>query len=142
MTPFMPRGSAAEHMPNLDWITIDQLEFECIIGIYPHERSAVQPLRIDLRLGVAPVIKAAQSDDIAQTVDYQRVCEAVMNVAQTGQFQLVEALALAAVDALFNQFPLAAIQIKVSKPNALPYTQGVGIELFRQAPAAFARAPL
>ncbi|HQS01599.1 MAG: dihydroneopterin aldolase [Halothiobacillus sp. 24-54-40] len=120
----------------LDWITIDQLEFDCIIGIYPHERAQVQPVQINLRLGVTPVSEAARADDIAATVDYQRVCEASMAVAQTGQFQLVETLALSIVAALFEQFPLAAIQIKVSKPLALPYTQGVGIELMRRAPAA------
>jgi dihydroneopterin aldolase len=132
MTKFPIGCDAAE----LDWITIDQLEFYCIIGIYPHERTEVQPLQIDLRLGVTPVSEAARVDDIAATVDYQRVCEASMKVAQTGQFQLVETLALMIVAALFEQFPLAAIQIKVSKPLALPYTQGVGIELFRRAPMA------
>jgi len=35
----------------LDWITIDQLEFDCIIGIYPHERAQVQPVQINLRWG-------------------------------------------------------------------------------------------
>jgi dihydroneopterin aldolase len=131
MTKFSMDWDAAA----LDWITIDHLEFDCIIGIYPHERAAVQPLQIDMRLGVAPVSEAARCDDIAATVDYQRVCETVMAVATIGQFQLVETLALAAVAALFEQFPLAAIQIKVSKPLALPYTQGVGIELLRRAPA-------
>ncbi len=132
MTKFPISYDAAE----LDWITIDRLEFDCIIGIYPHERAAVQPVQIDLRLGVSPVGEAARADDIAATVDYQRVCEASMQVAQTGQFQLVETLALMIVAALFEQFPLAAIHIKVSKPLALPYTQGVGIELFRRAPVA------
>ncbi|MHB8920163.1 MAG: dihydroneopterin aldolase [Halothiobacillus sp.] len=124
----------AESNAELDWIIIDQLEFDSIIGIYPQERAAMQPLRFDLRLGIAPMIEVAQRDDISATVDYQRVCEAVMAVAQAGQFQLVETLALRVVAELFAQFPLSAIWLKISKPLALPYTQGVGIEIFRRVP--------
>lgn len=119
---------------NWDWIVIDQLEFDAIIGIYPHEREQVQPLRVDLRLGVEPIHAAASSDDIATTVDYQRVCETVMALAQSGQFNLVETLAQRCADALFAAFPIQAIRLSVSKPLALPYTRGVGVEIFRRRP--------
>lgn len=117
-----------------DWIVIDQLEFDTIIGIYPHEREQVQPLRMNIRLGVAPIHAAAQSDDISTTVDYQRVCETVMALAQAGEFNLVETLAERSADALFAAFPIQAIQLSVSKPLALPYTRGVGVEIFRHRP--------
>jgi dihydroneopterin aldolase len=117
-----------------DWIIIDQLEFDAIIGIYPHERERVQPLRVDLRLGVAPIHAAVESDDISTTVDYQLVSETVMALAQSGQFNLVETLAQRCADALFAAFPIQAIQLSVSKPMALPYTRGVGVEIFRRRP--------
>lgn len=115
-----------------DWIVIDQLEFDTIIGIYPHEREQVQPLRMNIRLGVPPIHEAAQSDDISTTVDYQRVCETVMALAQEGAFNLVETLAERTVATLFASFPVQAIQLSVSKPLALPYTRGVGVEIFRR----------
>ncbi|WP_298220077.1 dihydroneopterin aldolase [Halothiobacillus sp.] len=117
-----------------DWIVIDQLEFDAIIGIYPHEREQVQPLRMDIRLGVAPIHAVAKRDDISTTVDYQRVCETVMALVQAGAFNLVETLAQRCVDALFAAFPIQAIQLSVSKPLALPYTRGVGVEIFRRRP--------
>jgi len=117
-----------------DWIVIDQLEFDTIIGIYPHEREQVQPVRMDIRLGVAPIDASAQSDDIATTVDYQRVCETVMALAQSGEFNLVETLAERAVAALFAAFPVQAIQLAVRKPQALSYARGVGVEVFRLRP--------
>lgn len=122
-----------------DWIVIDQLEFDAIIGIYPHEREQVQPLRMDMRLGVTPIHLAAQSDDISTTVDYQRVCETVMALAQTGAFNLVETLAERCADALFAAFPVQAIQLSVSKPLALPYARGVGVEIFRRRPVVESR---
>lgn len=119
-----------------DWIVIEQLEFDAVIGIYPHERQQAQPLRMDIRLGVAPIHDVAQSDDIATTVDYQRVCETMMALAQAGAFNLVETLAQHCADALFAAFPVQAIQLSVIKPLALPYTRGVGVEIFRRRPDA------
>ncbi len=118
-----------------DWILIEGLEFETIIGIYPHERAAVQPVQFDLKLAVARVDSAAIDDDIGATVDYQRVCEAIMSITQTGAFQLVETLAQAVTDGLFVRFPLLEhIECRLLKPLALPYARGVGILISRGRP--------
>ncbi len=118
-----------------DWILIEGLEFETIIGIYPHERASAQPVQIDLKLAVPRVAVAASGDDIQATVDYQRVCEAVMSITQTGAFQLVETLAQAVTDGLFARFSLIEqIECRILKPLALPYTRGVGIAISRTRP--------
>lgn len=118
-----------------DWILIDGLEFEAIIGIYPHERATVQPVQFDLKLAVARVDSSAIEDDIGATVDYQRVCEAIMSITQNGAFQLVETLAQAVTDGLFVRFPLLEhIECRLIKPLALPYARGVGILISRGRP--------
>lgn len=118
-----------------DWILIEGLEFDAIIGIYPHERAAVQPVQFDLKLAVARVDSSIVADDINATVDYQRVCEAVMSITQTGAFQLVETLAQAITDGLFVRFSMIEhIECRILKPLALPYARGVGIALSRARP--------
>lgn len=119
----------------LDWIVVDGLSFEALIGIYPHERQEKQPLHIDMRLGVSSIRPAAQTDDVASTVDYQRVCEMVMMVVNAGAFQLLETLVERVTEQLFIHFPLEAIWIRAVKPRALFYTRGVGVEILRQRPA-------
>ena len=84
-----------------------------------------------MRLGILPIHATAQSDDISTTVDYQRVCETVMALAQSGAFNLVETLAERAAETLFSTFPIQVVQLSVSKPSALPYTRGVGVEIVR-----------
>lgn len=123
-------SAAADH----DWILIDGLEFEAIIGIHPDERVNPQPLIIDLRLGVASIEQAVATESIDATVDYQRVCETVMALVHDGAFHLVETLAERAVAALFERFPLDRIVIRVRKPLALPYTRGVGVLIDRRRP--------
>lgn len=123
---FLPPSAAS-----WDWILIDRLEFDAIIGIYPHEREARQALVIDLRLGVSCLPAAAQAEHIGATVDYQRVCEVVMAVVTAGEFQLLETLAEHVTEQLFAQFPIEAIGFRAIKPHALPYTRGVGVEIMR-----------
>ncbi|WP_407275036.1 dihydroneopterin aldolase [Halothiobacillus sp. DCM-1] len=128
-------GMSAEALGGAwDWILIEGLEFDAILGIYPHERAAAQPVQFDLKLAVARV-DGSKADDIQTTVDYQRVCEAVMSMTQMGAFQLVETLAQAVTDGLFARFSLIEqIECRVLKPLALPYARGVGIAITRVRP--------
>lgn len=127
----LPLSSA----PDLDWILVDGLEFETIIGIHPDERINPQPLIIDLRLGVTTIGEAVSTESIDATVDYQRVCETVMALVHEGAFQLVETLAERVVAELFDRFPLERILMRVRKPLALPYARGVGVLIDRRRPA-------
>lgn len=131
MSPVFP----ANGVDALDWIVIDGLEFEALIGIYPHERQEKQPLHIDMRLGVASIREASETDDVASTVDYQRVCELVMMVVNAGAFQLLETLAERVTEQIFTHFPVEAIWFRATKPHALFYTRGVGVEILRQRSA-------
>lgn len=131
MSPVFPPAPATDA---LDWIVIDGLEFEALIGIYPHERQDKQPLHIDMRLGVANIRNVAETDDIEATVDYQRVCEVVMMVVNAGAFQLLETLAERVTEQVFAHFPVEKVWFRATKPHALFYTRGVGVEILRQRP--------
>lgn len=126
---------AAEMMGPWDWIVVDGLEFETIIGIHPDERVNPQPLSIDLRLGVGSIVPAAGTDAIDATIDYQRVCERIMAVVNEGRFQLVETLVEQVAADLFRAFPVQRIELRAVKPLALPYTRGVGVMIVRDRPA-------
>lgn len=130
----MPPVFPPQNFEALDWIVVDGLEFDALIGIYPHERQDKQPLRIDLRLGVSNIRTVAETDDIALTVDYQRVCEVVMMVVNAGAFQLLETLVERVSEQIFAHFPVQVIWFRATKPHALFYTRGVGVEILRQRP--------
>lgn len=119
----------------LDWILVDGLEFETIIGIHPEEREQPQPLIIDLQLGVVSISNAVASESIDTTVDYQQVCELVMEHVQQARYQLVETLAEHVAELLFARFPVERVVLRVRKPLALPYARGVGVAIARSRPA-------
>jgi dihydroneopterin aldolase len=61
-------------------------------GVLPEEQLWSQPFEVDLELEV-DVTKASASDDLADTVDYGAVAEAVSRVVAEERFALLEKLA-------------------------------------------------
>lgn len=103
-------------------------------GVTAAERAAGQTLVVDVRL--APRDTAATvTDDLADAVDYGRVVDLVRAVVEGGEFNLLERLATAIADAVWEQFALAGLEVAVAKVTP-PVSVAVGaarVEVTRRA---------
>lgn len=90
------------------------LEIPGAHGVEEEERSAPQPFLYDLWLDVPD---AATSDRIDETVDYREVVTCLRELSDGRQFQLLEAMAAAAAEALLQRFPLERARVRVRKPS-------------------------
>lgn len=115
----------------MDKIYIEGLEVFSLVGVYAWERVATQRLLVDLTL-YTDLSKAAMSDDVADTLNYAEVALCIEEVAKNSQFQLIEALADAMIVAVFKQFPLKKLTIKLSKPDILSKAVNVAVEFTRE----------
>ncbi len=104
----------------------NDIEFEAILGDLPRERSEKQRLRVDLRLETADA--AAQSDNLADTVDYAAVVEAVRQSIESGRFRLVEAAARAAAECAAAFDGVMAATAKVTKFASVPFLGSASAE--------------
>lgn len=92
---------------------------ECIIGILDPERTAVQPLDVDLDLFL-DTSQAAFSGRIAATCDYDTVSEEVRLLLQFRRYQLLEMAAEELAAMLLGVHPvLDAVHVRLRKPQAL-----------------------
>ena len=112
-----------------DSIHIEQLELLAHIGVPDEERAAAQRLTANLVLEPARGFDALD-DDIASTVDYFTVCQAVRELAAAQPRKLIETLAEEIARLLLSRFPLSAVQVEVRK-YILPETQYVAVRLRR-----------
>ena len=117
----------------MDRIYIEGLEVFALIGVYDWERIAPQRLVVDVAL-FYDLSQAAQSDKVADTVNYAEVANSIELVAKASQFELIEALANAMIEAIFAQFCVAKICLKLSKPDILANATNVAVELTRENP--------
>jgi dihydroneopterin aldolase len=114
----------------MDTVFIDGLEIETIIGIYEWEREVKQLVRIDLQMAWDNK-PAAQSEDIEKALNYKAVCDRLMDFIAGSEFLLVETMAENIADILMNEFNVPWLQLKLTKPTAIPQASGVGVMIER-----------
>lgn len=87
-------------------------------GVTEAERTMAQPLDIDVELE-CPIDRAAASDDVTDTVNYDEVFGACERIATQQSFHLLEALADACLRAILEDRRVARATIRVRKPRLL-----------------------
>lgn len=83
-------------------------------GVLEEERRDGQEFLYDIRLDVGD---AGVTDRIEDAVDYRQVADCVREVSESQSFNLIEALATAVVDALFERLPVRSVRVQVTKTN-------------------------
>ena len=115
----------------MDKVFIRGLEARTVIGIHDWEQRAERPLILDLILGV-DIRPAAASDKIRDAVSYHAVSDSVMAFVKRERVQLLETLAERLARFLFAEFPIDTLELRITKPGAVPDVQAVGVEIERQ----------
>jgi 7,8-dihydroneopterin aldolase/epimerase/oxygenase len=102
-------------------------------GFLAEEQVLGQWFEVDVKLWL-DLAKAAQTDAIADTIDYRSVISLVQNLVKTSKFALVERLADTIADSILQECDrVIQVQVNLSKPAApIPDFGGkITIELTR-----------
>ena len=119
----------------MDIIYINGIRCSCIIGVWPWEREVKQTLVFDLQIGT-DFSTAAKSDDLADAIDYQRVTERLVEIAETSEYQLIEALICVIADQLIVEFNFSWLRLQLDKGAAVKPAKNIGLVVERgQRPA-------
>lgn len=86
-------------------------------GVHDDERESGQRFVIDVSLGL-DLSAAAQSDDLAQTVDYGELADGVHAVIGDEPRQLIESVAQRVMDLCLAYGPVRWASVTVHKPMA------------------------
>lgn len=119
---------------SLTTILIKNLRVDTMIGVYEHEKLAPQALKVDLELRL-DARRAAQTDDLIDTVDYDEVCAKVRDFGRRHQHDLLERFTHELAGDLMRRFPLRSISLTAWKSIAglLPAEIAVKVEIDRAA---------
>jgi FolB domain-containing protein len=116
----------------MDKIIINNLKVTGIIGIYPQERTAPQEMRISVVL-YTDTHRAAETDDIADCVDYDSAAKKISAHAQQAHRLTVEALAEDIAGICLAIPGVKKVRVGVEKPHAVPEADSVGVEIERKS---------
>lgn len=119
----------------MDFIFIEELRLETLIGVYDWERHRRQTVQLDLEIGLRD-LRAAASDAVADTVDYGEVAARLRRLAAESSFALIEALAESVATIVLEEFHAGWVKVRVTKLGLMRDARRVGIVIHRgQRPA-------
>ena len=114
-----------------DTIFLRGLAIECTIGFLDWERQIKQTVVLDLEVPT-DCARAAESDDVAHTVDYKSMAKRVISFVSESEFLLVETLAHRTAMLLLAEFDIAWVRLTVNKPGAIRGSRDVGVSIERR----------
>ena len=118
----------------MDTVFIEGLTIETVIGIYDWERRIRQPVTLDIEMAFDNTQPAA-SERIEDTLDYKRVSKRLIAFVESSEFRLVETLAERCAQILREEFGVAWLRLKLSKPGAVRGAKTVGVCIERSGKA-------
>ena len=114
----------------MDTIFITDLRIDTVIGVFDWERRIKQTVSLDLEMGT-DIRKAAQSDQLDDTLNYKAVAKRLISFVEESQFQLVETLAERIAEIILQEFQVPWVRLFVHKPGAVRGAKDVGIQIER-----------
>jgi len=117
-----------------DAIRIEGLRVDANVGVYPHEHGRLQRLEFDVELAT-DVSRAAATDDVAHTIDYDQVAAIVREICGSKHHQLIETLAGKIAERLRSTYGarVTGVSVRVRKPGAVPDAATVEVVVRRGA---------
>ncbi|UJR19830.1 hypothetical protein I4U23_022963 [Adineta vaga] len=100
-----------------DEINVNGLKVLTIVGVFTFERLKKQYVIIDLS------IKMSSESNIS----IHEVIDDVVQYVESSNFKTVEALVMKIGQLITQEYNIENVFVKVTKPNAIPFTDGVGV---------------
>jgi dihydroneopterin aldolase len=117
---------------------IRDLVLAASIGVYPHEHSARQRIRINIDLAVEDDGAAKRSraavglDELVRVVSYETIIERVRAMVASGHVQLVETLAERLCEACLADARVLIARVRVEKLDVFADAASAGVEVERR----------
>jgi dihydroneopterin aldolase len=112
-------------------LLVQDVEIDCFLGVYEHEQARKRPIVIEVEMYVPHATKISRRDELAETVNYERVVETIERVVGDRRFKLVETLCGELADEIARLPGLRALKVSVTKPQPLPRAKAVRVEVWR-----------
>ena len=110
-------------------IFLRNFEVRMSLGLHSHEKAARQRVLVSVELHLDPAARI-ERDSIKETVDYDFLREAILELAQSGHFHLQETFCERLLEICLARSKVLAARVSSEKPDVYPDCAGVGFEIF------------
>ena len=124
-------SSIANRAAGIRHVFLRDMVLSASIGVYAHEHTAKQRVRINVDLGVDDTAEAIGPDELPRVVDYEKVANAVRAIVAAGHVRLVETLAERIATACLADKRVRLAKIRVEKLDIFTDAASAGVEIER-----------
>ena len=114
----------------MDKIYIRDLAVNTIIGTLPEERKKKQKLIFNIEIS-CDLSRAGKSDDLKDSIDYKKIYDNILELAEMSCFFLLEKLALETAKICLADKKAVSVKVTIDKPGALSSARCPGVEIER-----------
>lgn len=114
----------------MDTLFVHGLRLDTEIGVYEWEKNVKQPISLDIEVNTN-VKKPAETDELKDALDYQKLTDRVTEFINSKHFHLVETVAEEVAELLQREFKVAWAKVRVSKLSAIKTVDSVGVVIER-----------
>lgn len=101
----------------MDVIRLKNMVFYGYHGVHESEKSLGGKFEVDLEL-YKDLSHAGQSDNLKDTLDYEKIYKTVSNCTKNNKFYLIEKLAERIAKSVLRKYKTDKVIVRVRKPNA------------------------
>jgi D-erythro-7,8-dihydroneopterin triphosphate epimerase len=109
-------------------ISIDNLRLRTFIGFNEEEKNKQQDIVVNAELHY-PALKASQSDQVDDAVDYKLITKRIIQLVENGRFLLLERLVSEVLEICTENDRVAFAKVKIDKPHALRFADSVSLTM-------------
>ena len=114
----------------MDKILIQNLRMQGILGVNDWERATLREIVVNVTL-FTDTRRGAQSDDIADCVDYSQTAKEIRALVEGTRRFTVEALTEDIANLCLSRPGVQKVTVRVEKPGAVTGAESVGVEIER-----------
>lgn len=101
-------------------------EYDETLGFYQWEKKQKQKLIVNIRVSV-DIKKAAQSDHLDDTIDYDEIDQLILNILREKHYHLIETFADKIAHTLHDKWPKSFLEVTVNKPMAIKHARKIAV---------------
>jgi len=101
----------------MDVIRLKNMVFYGYHGVHESEKTLGGKFEVDLEL-YKDLSEAGQSDNLKDTLDYEKIYKTVNNCTKNNKFYLIEKLAERIAKSVLRKYKTDKVIVRVRKPNA------------------------
>ncbi len=118
----------------MDRLAIYRIEFHGHCGVTEEERTIGQRLSVDVEMA-CDFSDAARSDQLKDTIDYDRLCGEIVKIGRESRVHLIETLAERIAGKILEDRRIASVTVRLKKclPPREEIQGGVAVEIVRGA---------